>query len=288
MKIASVKIPFWLTIIPVSLLILIFSLWQNNHLTINNIEFSSEKLPKTFNGFTILQISDLHNKEFGKDNQRLLKKISKIAPSIIVITGDLVDSRRTNIRAAVTFVREAVKLAPVYYVSGNHESRSTIYKELFPLLEDAGASVIDNSKLFIDKEGSGLELYGVSDPTLLKKAYGRDSDDNIMRTALTKLINKDNEHFTILLSHRPELIEVYAEYELDLVFSGHAHGGQIRIPFVGGLLAPGQGFFPKYTSGIHRKKKTSLVISRGLGNSAFPVRVFNRPELVVVTLKSKD
>ncbi len=287
MKDSLIKIPFLSILFPLSLGLFIFVLWQNNHITVTRMDFSSEKLPSDFDNFKILQISDLHNKEFGKNSHRLIKKIKDLTPDIIVITGDLVDSRRTDIDAALALVREAVKLAPVYYVPGNHESRSSIYKELFPLLEETGVTLLLDSKLQLREKNSSIELIGVVDPRFRYKKGLKNSDKNILNHSLSMLVNKDSEDFTLLLSHRPELIELYAEYDIDLVFSGHAHGGQVRLPFIGGLLAPGQGFFPKYTSGMHRVKNTTMIISRGLGNSAFPVRVFNRPELILVTLSSE-
>jgi predicted MPP superfamily phosphohydrolase len=196
-------------------------------------------------------------------------------PDIIVITGDVIDGRRKKAEAALSFVSRASGIAPVYYVSGNHEWRYGRYNALRAQLRAAGATVLDNAGVTLKKEDDRIQLMGVKD-----LAFGKES---VFKKNLRKLA-AESCGMTILLSHHPEKIAFYAACGFDLVFSGHAHGGQVRLPFVGGLFAPGQGVFPKYTSGLHKVGKTSLVVSRGLGNSLFPLRVFNRPELVLVML----
>ncbi len=148
---------------------------------------------------------------------------------------------------------------------------------------------MDNSYATLYKNGFSIGLIGIADPAINfgKKTYLKENNFSYVRDNITKLIKDINTDFNVLLSHRPELFSVYNELEIDLVFSGHAHGGQIRIPFVGGVLSPNQGFFPKYSEGMHSEGVTSIVVSRGLGNSVFPFRIFNRPELVLVTLKSE-
>lgn len=254
-----------------------FCYFENNSLVVTNIEYVNKKIPQVFNNFKILQISDLHNKEFGKDQSYLVKHTKEIAPDIIVITGDLIDGRRTNIDIAIEYVKQAKEIAPIYFVSGNHEEYSNVYHDLEKRLEELGVIILDDKRQIIEKDGEELTLLGLKDPTFVQGA-------STFEEKLKELKEKDY-NFTILLSHRPEYINLYSNDDIDLVFSGHAHGGQVRIPFVGGLYAPGQGLFPKYTSGIYNENNTSMVVSRGLGNSVFPLRVFNRPELVVVTLK---
>lgn len=263
---------------------IIFLTWQNNDIVITKHEYINNKLPKKFNGFKILHISDLHNKDF---HGKLTTKVKEINPDIIVITGDLIDRRKTKINIAADFIKEIVKAAPTYYVSGNHEQLSQHYKELKSILYNLDVEIMDNSYITFINEEYEIGLFGVADPAINKdvKPYMIDKNANYMRNSIKKLIN-NNVEFNVLLSHRPELFDVYQEMGIDLIFSGHAHGGQIRIPFLGGLLSPNQGFFPKYSEGMHTEGTTSMVVSRGLGNSLFPFRVFNRPELVVVTLKS--
>lgn len=271
--------------------IITFCYWQNNNIVVTNIDYVNSKIPSGFNGYKILQISDLHNKKFGANQKNLISLTKEINPDIIVITGDLIDSRRTNkdnMNIATSYIKSAVDIAPVYYVSGNHESRSDLYEELKIIFEEYGVINMDNTYKNIQLNGVTISLLGLADicfNPIDNYEYPNSpfSFDEILRNLKTK--SKNN--FTILLSHRPELITLYAKENIDLVFSGHAHGGQIRLPFLGGIIAPDQGFFPQYTNGIHRLNSTSLVISRGLGNSLAPQRIFNRPELVVVTLSNE-
>lgn len=260
-----------------------FFRWQNNSITINEIVFKNDKVPESFNGYRILQISDLHNKEFGNNQNKILTKIEKINPDIIVITGDLVDSSNTNIDVAMDLINGAIDIAPIFYVSGNHEAWSGSYNTLKPKLEEAGVTVLDDQKVEISKDNSFIDIIGVSDPSFVESGW-LDYGDNVQTKNLLNTLIERNSNLKILLSHRPELFDVYSSNDVDLVFSGHAHGGQFRIPFIGGLVAPDQGFFPKLSEGVHISNNTSMVISRGLGNSIIPIRIFNRPELIVVTL----
>lgn len=261
----------------------ILLLWQNNSITISEIEFQSAALPKAFNGYKILQISDLHNKEFGNNQKNILSKIEKINPDIIVITGDLIDVNNTNIGVAMKLINGIIDIAPIFYVSGNHEAWSGLYSSLQYKLEVAGVTILDNQKTEISKENNSIDLIGLPDPEFLRNDW-LEYGDNTQYEERLKGIIESSERFKILLSHRPELFDIYSNNEVDLVFSGHAHGGQFRLPFIGGLIAPDQGVFPKLTEGIHTNNNTSMIISRGLGNSIIPIRIFNRPELVVVTL----
>jgi len=265
------------------MLLMIFFIWQNNHILINRINYKNTNIPKEFNGFKILQVSDLHNKDF---DGMLSKKIKSVNPDIIVITGDIIDRHRTNVDIAIKFVEEIKDICPIYYVSGNHESTAPEFDELRDRLKRNGVKILDNSLERIGRNNEYISILGVSDFTTmqLSESYDTYKKDNYYNGIIDKLKKDSGKDFSILLSHRPEVINVYAEKEIDLAFSGHAHGGQIRLPFIGGLYAPGQGILPKYTSGIHKVKNTSLVVSRGLGNSGFPFRIFNRPEIVLVNL----
>ena len=262
-----------------------FLAWQNNDVAITEHNYTNDKLPDKFNGFKILHISDLHNKKFYG---RLTNKIKRINPDIIVITGDLIDRRRTNINSAMELIEDIVKIAPVYYVSGNHEQLSEHYTKLKEELDKFNVVNMDDFYTAINADGREIGLIGIADPAInaSEKTYLSESNVKYARNRLNHLTKNLKTDFNILLSHRPELLNVYKDYNVDLVFSGHAHGGQIRIPLLGGILSPNQGFFPKYSEGMHREGKTSMVVSRGLGNSLFPFRIFNHPELVVVILCS--
>lgn len=257
-----------------------FCWWQNNGLMVTRVDYVSAEIPGEFRDYRIAQVSDLHNKEFGKGNARLLDKLKKLQPDIIVVTGDLIDSGNTNIDVAVSCVRQMADIAPVYFVSGNHEFNSGQYAALKVELAAAGAQVLDNAGVILKREGEQIALLGLADPGF--REYASD-----FARELADLAAEYPEMFTILLSHRPEEMEVYASCDIDLVFAGHAHGGQFRLPFLGGLVAPNQGLFPKYTSGLYQLENTSMVVSRGLGNSIIPLRLFNRPELVLVVLTGK-
>ncbi|VYT83959.1 metallophosphoesterase [Clostridium tertium] len=263
---------------------IVFSIWQNNSIVISNFDYNKSELPTEFNNFKIVHISDLHNKVFGDEQDKLIGKVEDLSPNIIVITGDLIDRRRYNLEKAMLFINSAVKIAPVYYVSGNHEAWSGKYYEIKERLIDAGVIVMEDSELDITRGNNSIKLLGLSDPDFLTSDYIDGTDTSKVEEKLKEW--SEIEEFKILLSHRPELFDLYSENNIDMIFSGHAHGGQIRIPFVGGLIAPDQGFFPKYTAGSYNEKKSTMFVSRGLGNSLFPVRVFNRPEIISVTLKA--
>lgn len=270
-------------------LLCLFFYCENNLITTTNLVYKNNKVPLEFNDFKILHISDLHNKEFGASQKNLIDKTIKINPDVIFITGDLIDSRRTSedeLKIALKYLEAAVKVSPVYYVSGNHEFRSNLYSKLKPELEALGVTVLDNGTKTLTIGESSISILGLSDITFTFKNYRNINIPKDIENKLNTLNLEKENTLSILLSHRPELIDTYAASHIDLVFSGHAHGGQIRVPFIGGIIAPDQGLFPKYTEGLYTYEDTTLVVSRGLGNSLFPLRIFNRPELVVLTLKN--
>ena len=261
-------------------------LWGNAALQTSLYDIFSPRLPGGFEGFRIAQISDLHNTEFGEENRKLLNALKQAEPDIIVLTGDLVDSRNTDISVAVALAQRAVKIAPCYYVTGNHESRIGELSQLLDGLVSAGVTVLRNETAALERNGDKLTLLGLDDPAFRSDYMVGDSGP-VLTAALEKLAAGDME-YTIALSHRPEWFSLYRDFGLDLVFCGHAHGGQFRLPFVGGIVAPNQGFFPRYDAGVFTEKDCSMVVSRGLGPSIIPLRIGNRPELVVVTLHGKE
>lgn len=262
---------------------IVWLLWANTALKLNAYTIANSRLPSKFDGYRIAHISDLHNAEIGPSNRKLLQILEDIQPDIIAITGDLVDSRRTNIDIALRFAREAIKIAPCYYVAGNNESWITEYDKLRTGLKSLGVAVLEDTKVEIRRDDEKIKMLGVVDPSF----YGDlswEKEADIIDSVLYKL-NDENETFTLLLIHRPDLMDIYAQNNCDLVLSGHAHGGQVRLPFVGGLVAPDQGFFPYYDSGLYTVKNTDMIVSRGIGNSIIPLRVNNRPEVILVELK---
>ena len=268
----------------VLVVLIVWTLWGNTALEVNEYEVVSDRIPQGFEGFRIAQVSDLHNVEFGEGNEKLIQLLSQTDPDIIVLTGDLIDSRHTDIEIALDFARLAIKLAPVYYVSGNHEARVHEYEDLKIGLAEAGVVILENQKVQITREGGSITLVGIGDPSFQEDYLFGDSE-SVARQAIERQQN-ESDGYTILLSHRPELFDLYVDTEMDLVFSGHAHGGQFRLPFVGGLVAPNQGFFPKFDEGRFTEENTTMIVSRGVGNSIIPVRFNNRPEIVLVTLRN--
>lgn len=259
--------------------LLIWLLWANSSPAATQVTVASGALPEAFEGFKIAHVSDLHNAVFGRKNEKLLSLIRAAEPDIIAITGDLIDSRHTDIDSALAFVEAAAEIAPVYYVTGNHESRLD-FDEIEPRLIAAGARVLRNEAEYIEHGGERIRLAGIDDPSFIRT--GGTAEERA--AAELEQLGDGGGTFTVLLAHRPELVEVYAEYGAGLVLGGHAHGGQVRLPLLGGLYAPGQGLLPEYDSGLYSLGETQMVVSRGLGNSVAPLRVNNRPELVIVTL----
>ncbi len=259
--------------------------YENNGITVTEIAYSNAKIPEAFEGYRILQISDLHNKAFGKNQKRLLQAIEANNPDIIVITGDIIDRRKYDLDTAMEFIEGAVKITDVYFVSGNHEVWSGRYYEIIKALQDHGVTVLEDQKTQIVNGSDKITIVGVADYYFHYHGYGNEDPMIKFKNILNNL--SDASGFQILLSHRPEFFELYSEVKVDLIFSGHAHGGQFRLPFIGGLAAPGQGLLPEYTSGAHTKDNSTLVVSRGLGNSIIPLRIGNPPEVVVVTLSAE-
>jgi len=276
------KRKIWLPLAALALILLAaYLVWGNCAVTVTDYRVTDSNLPAAFDGFRIVQISDLHNAEFGQGNSRLLKKIKKAEPDIIVLTGDLIDSYHTDVEVALDFIWEAVQLAPIYYVTGNHESRPGDYGLLRVQMEVAGVQVLENEKVILEREGETVTLLGVNDPCFTP-GWTADKEEGIMADAVAAL--EPGTDYSILLAHKPSFLQVYADSGIDLVLSGHTHGGQFRLPFVGGLYTPSQGLFPDYDGGLMTQGDTTLIVSRGLGNSAFPLRLNNPPELVVVQL----
>ena len=263
-----------------------WTVWGNKALMANTVAISSSRIPATFSGFQIAQVSDLHNAEFGENNAELLKLLSESRPDIIVITGDLIDVNHTDVGIALCFAQESVKIAPTYYVTGNHEATCSQYGDLKAGLEEAGVIVLEDEAISLERGGETIALLGLADPDFMVKGDMFGEVPAMVSTKLKNLIG-DESGYTILLSHRPELFETYVDGGIDLVFSGHVHGGQFRLPFIGGLVAPNQGLFPKYDAGLFTDGGTSMVVSRGIGNSIIPFRFNNRPEIVLVELNAK-
>ena len=248
--------------------------WEENALETTEFVYHHRKIPQSFWGYRILQLSDLHNKRFGKNQYYLMKMIQKAQPDCIVITGDLIYKRNPKTDAIEELIQRVVRQAPVYFVSGNHEKESGKYDQIRSLLKKYGVTILENKTLEIQKNKEKIILCGLAD----------EKEVSLCRQTLKNMSKGQQKEFTILLAHRPERIKEYAHAGYDLAFCGHAHGGQVRIPLLGALVAPQQGLFPRYTKGLYRCGNMGMVVSRGLGRSIIKLRLFNRPELVLVHL----
>lgn len=255
---------------------------HNKDLEINKFNVKSKYIPTEFDNFRIVQVSDLHNAEFGKNNEKLLAMLKQTDADIIVITGDLIDSRNTKVDVAVSFAEKATKIAPTYYINGNHEARvPEEYERLKQGLDEAGVTILENDSIDITIGDKAITLIGINDSSFRMELV----DDTMMQNVSHQLMSvvPDNDNYKILLAHQPHYFDAYAT-QVDLVLSGHAHGGQFKIPFIGGLVAPGQGFFPEYYTGSYIKENTEMIVSRGIGNSIIPFRINNKPEIIIAEL----
>lgn len=222
---------------------------------------------------TIVQLSDLHNARFGEGQTRLLAMVRAQSPDAIVITGDLIDDTKGGHEPALELARGCAAIAPTYFATGNHEKLSPSYEDFLPELEKTG--VINLSGRTVTLE-NGVTLTGAQDAGFI----GRENYAGYVAS-----LAPETDGYRILIAHRPEFAASYAAAGFDLALCGHAHGGQIRLPFIGGLYAPGQGKLPRYTAGLYDEGDMTMLVSRGLGNSTFPFRVNNRPEVVVMTIE---
>ncbi len=274
-------------IIAIAMIMGAFCYYQNNKIVITNLKVKS-RINKSLR---IAQISDLHSKEFGRNNNTLYKVIMEQEPDIIVATGDLIDSNMKRINAIIEFCSRLNKRVPVYYILGNNEMRCSGVNEIVEKLKQKNINVLENEIATIKIKDNIINILGLVEKRVdkgemfyskINSRYEIENVDSLFRK-LENLIG-----IKIVLSHYPENYEYvggysYSKYNFDIMFSGHAHGGQFILPGLGGVFAPGQGLFPKYYKGIYGKKN-KLVVSRGLGNSGFPLRLFNRPDLVIVDI----
>ena len=255
----------------------------------------NKKIPKAFDNYTIVQISDLHNKSFGNNNIHLINKIDKINPQVVFITGDMIDGESKNFQVALDLLNNLVNKYKVYYITGNHEQKALVkkyknlYKEYFTKLRNIEGVHLDNEKIQIKKGDSHINLYGLTIPFkcykyLFDKNKSIELEENFLQDNLPEI---NRNEYNILLSHTPFYFDEYEKWGADLILAGHVHGGIIRIPFVGGLLSPNRQFFPKYDLGKYNKNNSTMIVTKGLGGSKVLVRINCKPEIVKIILKSK-
>lgn len=241
-------------------------------------EIPSPALPPAFDGYTIAHVTDLHNRDFGT---LLIERLAAERPDCIVVTGDSIH-REGQTEHAEKFALGAVQIAPVYYVTGNHEKVLSCYPAFSQSLRDMGVRVLENAYQIVRRGDEKIALLGMHDP-----AFFAGGKSEFVQTLgdLHAQIRDENVPYTVLLSHRPELFLRYVAEDIQLTLCGHAHGGHVRLPLIGAFYAPNQGLFPKYTEGVYEKDGCRMAVSKGLGKSSWVPRVFNPPELCVEILR---
>lgn len=280
------------------ILFLLFFLWEMKQLAVREYALSFPSLPKTFDGCRIVHLSDLHGNRFGKNQERLLAEIEKQKPDYIMITGDMVtDCYDSSVSRVLEFIGELCKKYSVYYEPGNHETRALTegeqeirsYGEFREAVLKTGAHYLENERMCLIRGGKKIMVYGLS----LERIYFGKLWRYVVpqREHLEELLGMPvRDCFALLLAHHPDYFPVYEEWGADLVLSGHIHGGIAKLPYLGGILSPTMRLFPKYDGGVYQGKKegVKMVLSRGLGSHTIPLRPFNPPELVAITLHKKE
>ena len=280
--------------IGIFILMYLYIKYNVNTLEVTKYVVENKKVPKEFDGYNIVQISDLHSKLFGENNKKLIQKIKSLNPDIVVVTGDLIDGENNNYNVALDFMKEISNLYRVYYIIGNHEQKSLIkkykdeYKDYFNKLHQIDFVNLDNNKVEIVKGDSNINLYGLTVPySCYKYLFDNQETTSIDIDFLEEKLGKvDREQFNILLAHTPFYFDEYEKWGADLTLCGHVHGGIVRLPLVGGLLSPDRKFFPKYDLGEYIKNKSTMIVSKGLGGSKVLIRVNCKPEIVNIKLKN--
>lgn len=279
---------YTIVIVLLLLLVVLLRIYIDNEIPkVSNVEIKSPKLPEAFDGYKIVQLSDLHSKSFGNNNEMLIDMIDKESPNIIVMTGDMVTANEKDFTVFYSLVKELTKKYRVYYVYGNHEGElsSKLKSEITAFLKENGVIVLDNDYISIEKNNEKINLYGLC---YTQKYYSYKGGKKHIITEnyiKNKLGTIDKNKYNILLTHNPLFFDAYSGYGFDLTLSGHVHGGLIRLPFIGGILSPERKFFPQYSAGVYEKGNSKLVVSRGLSRGTKGFRFFNRPDVVSITLK---
>ena len=259
---------------------------DNETIGITKSEVYSDEIPDAFNNYKILQLSDLHSKEFGENNANLILKINEADPDIIVMTGDMVNAKDTDYTILYNLVESISESYKMFFITGNHEQDipNEKRKELFDYLEKHDVIVLNNEMVQLTKGNDIINLYGL---WYNSKYYFSDgTNESILKEEIiSKLIGEaDKSEYNILLTHNPKHFEECSKWGADLVFSGHVHGGMVRLPVVGALFSPERTFFPEYSEGIYEYENAKMVVSRGAGIGTKGFRLFNKPEINLITL----
>lgn len=266
---------------------------RSDTISVTRYTHKSENIPKEFDGFKIVQLSDLHDAQFGEGQKDLLYRVRILEPDLIVLTGDMVDNEYSDLESFGALIRALSDIAGVCYVSGNNEAGLSNYDLVLETVRKNGGVALENKTIRYKRGNATLSVSGLSDRNiyqLKRETYNTYKErDNRIARVLDGFSDCGTSDYNVLLVHRPYLLRAYAIADFDLVLSGHNHGGQIRIPLFGALYAPGELWFPKHTDGAYTDYDTTMFISRGLGNSdRMGVRLFNPPEVALITLRHKD
>lgn len=268
-----------LLILPALVALALFFRWSNHSLQTTRFDPVFSSLPDGFDGCRIVVLSDLHTALFGEGNQRLFDAVAAAEPEYIFLTGDLLDRfHEIPPDYAAALADGLCAIAPVYYVTGNHEWAIGGVRELKETLTAHGVNVLSNQAVTLERNGQQMVLAGIDDPN----GY---ADQKPPETLAAEIYADYGDPFWVLLAHRNDHFE--SQYSLlgaDLVVSGHGHGGIIRLPFTDGLLSTDRTLFPSFTAGLYQANGSTLFVTRGLGNSGPSFRLFNRPEVAVLTL----
>ncbi len=240
---------------------------------------ASARLPAGFDGFRIVQLSDLHGMEFGKDNRRLVEAVRAARPELIALTGDMI-TEKEDIPVVRALCAQLTQIAPCWFISGNHDVGSRAMRALRAALEECGVTVLSNEYRTIERGGDRIVLCGVEDPNA---RAGMPTPKEVVASLRAEY----SEDYVLLLGHRNDFAEKYPLLDVDLILSGHGHGGVLRLPFVGGVLGNNGELFPEYDAGVYHTYCYDMVISRGLGGVRGIPRFLNPPHVPVITLKCK-
>lgn len=260
-----------------------FLYWQNETLEVTHYTVQSEKLPRSFDGYKIVLLTDIHGKVFEGDNAPLYEAIEAQEADMLCLVGDLIDEGVAGSKEVVTNLLRSCELPEqVYAVSGNHDVWTDGFDAFAQELEEAyPITFLENESVQIEKDGETLTLSGISDPNTWDDAEAME----YVAAADTSI--KKGAGYQILLFHRANMLDYFNDKAYDLILSGHMHGGQVRLPLLGGLKSPHGDWFPKYSGGRYDVEGKTYIVSRGIGNAVRVPRLFNRPELVVVTLQCR-
>lgn len=266
----------------IAVFIIILVAYHNTQLKLTKKTLVTKRLPKSFDGLKIAVISDLHKKSFGKDNYRLIDTVKEASPDIIIFPGDLISRFETTVKAQTKLISALSKIAPVYYTYGNHEVDAD--REIRDEIKKLPMTTLLNGAVNIEKDGEFINAAGVyfESEYYRNKNGGYKNLPHVGFEDIEKRIGKKPDGFTLLLAHNPDYFPAYAKWGADITFSGHIHGGVVRIGKKG-LLHPERKFFPKYSAGIYKIGDKALAVTTGLGK----FRLFNASEVMLVTLKNE-